>query len=53
VVLAVFFVLIVAGLPIIARYGWPVALTYVVVLDVALVVVCRLKGEAPRWRWNK
>ena len=28
-------------------------LIYIVVLDVALLAVCWLKGEPPRWRWGE
>jgi hypothetical protein len=30
----------------------PIYLGYVALLSVALIVVCWLKGEPPRWRWG-
>jgi drug/metabolite transporter (DMT)-like permease len=53
-VLAVFFGMVLAGVflfppgEMLAAY-----LVYIAVLSVALLGVCWLKGEPPRWRWGK
>ena len=53
-VLAVYIALMIGGIPFIrpevnpGLYG-----LYVTVLSGALLVVCRLKGEPPSWRWGK
>jgi len=30
-----------------------ISAAYVVILIIALMVICYLKGEKPRWRWGK
>jgi hypothetical protein len=53
VVLAVFIALLVAGVFILPPAAHPIGFwVYDVVLVAALVVVCLMKGEPPRWRWG-
>lgn len=53
-VLALFFVLLAAGaLWLLPSRGRAAFLLYTALLCVALVSVCWLKGEPPRWRWGK
>lgn len=52
-VLAAFILLLVAGAYLFPPKKTPVGyLAYVAVLSAALVGVCWLKGEPPRWRWG-
>lgn len=46
------FVLFVAGAVLLAGH-MPFFVLYVVTLQIALVWLCLLKGEKPRWRWGK
>ena len=53
VVLVAFFVLLLGGAPlIIPARGELFFLGYAIVLCLALMAVCWLKGEPPRWRWG-
>ena len=53
VVLITYFALVLAGIPFIqVSEGTVLYVAYVSVLTVALVVVCWLTGEPPRWRWG-
>ena len=53
-VLIVFLLLIVGGIPILMpRFGALVFNAYAAILIVALVGICWLTGEPPRWRWGK
>jgi hypothetical protein len=52
-VLAVYVALLAAGARLLTgvpRPGWFVG--YVAFWSTALLVVCRIKGETPRWRWG-
>jgi hypothetical protein len=52
-VLAAFTALLADGAVVIApSRGLPPYLGYAVLLAVALVGICWLKGEPPRWRWG-
>jgi hypothetical protein len=54
VVLFAYLVLVIGGIPLIqASRGSAVYIAYVAVLTLALVAVCWLTGEPPRWRWGK
>jgi len=54
VVLAAYLALVTAGIPLVrAPYGNLVFVAYLAVLTIALIAVCWLKGEPPRWRWGK
>ncbi|MEZ5427742.1 MAG: hypothetical protein R2747_15845 [Pyrinomonadaceae bacterium] len=54
IVLASYFVLVAAGIPFVqARFGNVVYIAYASLLTVALIAICWLKGEPPRWRWGK
>jgi len=53
-VIAAFGLLIVAGaLTILPRHGQALFTAYSLVLCLALVGVCWMTGESPRWRWGK
>ena len=39
------------GLPIVWQ-GWVVLVAYTSLLSAALVGICLLKGEPPRWHWG-
>ena len=53
-VLALYVTLMLAGIPVIGADSNPELYTvYVTVLSCGLLVICRLKGEPPRWRWGK
>jgi hypothetical protein len=53
VVMAVFVVLLAAGaIGLLPTYGQLVFMLYSLGLCAALVGVCWLKGEPPRWRWG-
>lgn len=54
-VIAGYYVLVVAGalLILIQRKSVPAFLAYVGIVTVALILICRWKGERPRWRWGK
>jgi hypothetical protein len=52
-VLGVFAVLLCAGALILQPRKGPAFSIYVVGASAALVLVCYLKGEPPRWRWGK
>ena len=53
VVLVAYLALVVGGIPFVrASNGSLVAAIYVVVLTLALVAICCLTGERPRWRWG-
>ncbi|WP_437540915.1 hypothetical protein [Sorangium sp. So ce367] len=53
VVLLIYFALVLGGIPFIrATRGIVVYIIYVSVLTAALIAICWLKGEPPRWRWG-
>jgi hypothetical protein len=52
VVLAVWFVALIAGTPLLLRGHFVLWLTYLLALSVLLMVVCYRTGEPPRWRWG-
>jgi len=53
VVLITYFVLVLGGIPSVhASKGNVLYIAYVSVLTVALIAICWLKGEPPRWRWG-
>jgi hypothetical protein len=53
VILIAYLVLVLGGIPFVhVSEGSVLYLAYVSVLTVALVVICWLKGEPPRWRWG-
>ena len=53
VVVAIFFILLVGGaFLLMPSRGAPVFVAYSMVLSVALVLVCWITGEPPRWRWG-
>ena len=53
VVLITYFTLVLGGIPFIqVPRGSVLYVAYVSVLTVALIAVCWLKGEPPRWRWG-
>jgi hypothetical protein len=52
VVLAVFGALLLCGSLFLPRFGPVFFVGYSAVLSAALVGVCWLKGEPPRWRWG-
>ena len=52
-VLIAYFVLVLGGIPFIqVSGGSTLYVAYVVVLTVALIAVCWVTGEPPRWRWG-
>lgn len=54
VVFAAYFVLLMAGLVWFPLPTGPTAFViYAMVLSLALMAVCYLKGEPPKWRWGK
>lgn len=53
VVLGVFAALLSAGALLLTPGRGPAFAIYVLVTSAALVLVCYLKGEPPRWRWGK
>jgi hypothetical protein len=53
VVLAIWFILLTTGGIIILPRSAPLFLIYEAVLVSALIIVCYIKGEKPRWRWGK
>jgi hypothetical protein len=53
VVLIGYFALVLGGIPFIqVTKGNVLYVAYVSVLTVALIAVCWLTGEPPRWRWG-
>jgi hypothetical protein len=53
VVLITYFALVLGGIPVIqASMGNVVYAAYVSVLTAALIAVCWLTGDPPRWRWG-
>ena len=53
VVLVVYVVLMIGGIPVIQPEVHPeLYVLYSTVVSCALLVVCWLKGEPPRWRWG-
>lgn len=54
VVLLVYVALVLGGIPLIqASKGNVVYIAYVLVLTAALIAICWVKGERPRWRWGR
>jgi len=53
VVLAIWLVLLCVGGAFLAPIHVGLFVLYAMVLAIALVVICLLKGEKPRWRWGK
>lgn len=53
VVLGVFAALLGAGALLLTPGRGPAFSIYVLVTSAALVLVCYLKGEPPRWRWGE
>lgn len=52
-VLLVYFALVLGGIPVLhPTRGALVYLAYVLLLTAALIVICWLTGERPRWRWG-
>jgi hypothetical protein len=52
-VLAVYLALIIVGIPALqAPKGNLIYIAYVLGATAVFVVICRLKGEPPRWRWG-
>lgn len=53
-VLALFFVLIgLGGWLLLPSYGPAIFVVYCVVLCLALIWICWMKGEPPKWRWGQ
>ncbi|HEU4624688.1 MAG TPA: hypothetical protein VFS52_08015 [Steroidobacteraceae bacterium] len=53
VVLTTYLALVFAGIPLIqVTKGDITYFAYLIALTALLIVVCRLKGEPPRWRWG-
>ena len=53
VVLLSYLALVLGGIPFVqVSKGSIVYLVYVAVLTAALIVICWLTGEPPRWRWG-
>jgi lipoprotein signal peptidase len=53
VVFITYLVLVLGGIPFVqVSKGSALYTAYVSVLTVALVAICWLKGEPPRWRWG-
>lgn len=53
-VLVFFFALVAAGaLALLPKYGRLTFVIYCIVLCVALMAICRIKGEPPRWRGSR
>jgi len=53
VALITYLVLVLGGIPFVhVSKGSVLYIAYVSVLTVALIAICWLKGEAPRWRWG-
>ena len=50
VVLLTYLVLILGGIPLIQATGNAVYTAYTVLLTVALIAICWITGEPPRWR---
>jgi hypothetical protein len=53
VVLAVWFVALIGGTPLLLLGHFVLWLTYLLALSLLLMVVCYRKGEPPRWRWGE
>jgi hypothetical protein len=54
VVIAVYALLAAAGVIVIVPAARPGAfVAYMLLLSALLTLVCRLKGEPPRWRWGR
>ncbi len=52
-VLVGYLVLVFGGIPVLqATWGDLPYLAYTLLLTVALVAICWMKGEPPRWRWG-
>ena len=52
-VLIVYLTLVLGGVPLVlVSSGISVYAIYVLVLTVALIAICWLTGERPRWRWG-
>ena len=52
-VLLVYLALVLGGIPLHSTRGTLVYVAYVLVLTAALIVICWLTGERPRWRWGE
>lgn len=53
VVLLGYLALVLAGIPFVqASRGNIIYLAYVAILTAALIAICWLTGEPPRWRWG-
>jgi len=53
-VLLIYLALVVGGIPFVqAPKGSVVYVAYASVLTVALIAICWLTGEPPRWRWGE
>jgi hypothetical protein len=53
VVMAIFFILLIAGVAMVPPQRQPIEfIGYVVILSIVLTGVCWWKGEPPRWRWG-
>jgi len=54
VVLLAYLALVLGGIPFIqAPKGSVVYIAYALMLTVALIAICWLTGEPPRWRWDE
>ena len=52
-VLVTYFALVLGGIPLVqASMGNLVYIAFVSALTVALIAICWLTGEPPRWRWG-
>jgi hypothetical protein len=51
-VIAAYVALTFAGTPLLASKHTVLWFAYIVILSLALIVICWLKGEKPRWRWG-
>ena len=53
-VLVTYLLLVFGGIPLIQLWrGNALYLAYVIVLTAALITICWLTGEPPRWRWGR
>ncbi len=53
IVFIIYFALVIVGIPFIqVAVGGIVYIAYVLILTVALIAICWITGEPPRWRWG-
>jgi hypothetical protein len=52
VVFVAWLVVVLVGGPWLATYSMPLFFVFITIMSAALIAICYVKGEPPRWRWG-